>query len=91
MGSEQDGDGQLFLRPVVILRAFGANACLVIPLTTSTRQHPLRISVGIVDGREARANISQIRVVDTRRLAEKVGFLEKEVFVSLRKAVRGLF
>ena len=91
VGSEQDGNGDLFLRPVVIVRAFSANGCLVIPLTTSVRTHQLRISVGIVDGREARANISQIRVVDTRRLVEKIGFLEKEIFVSLRKAVRGLF
>lgn len=91
VGSEQDGSGALFLRPAVIIRAFGANACLVVPLTTSAREHPLRISVGIVDGREARANISQIRVVDTRRLVEKIGFLEKEIFMSLRKSIRGLF
>ncbi|MDZ4299872.1 MAG: type II toxin-antitoxin system PemK/MazF family toxin [Candidatus Sungbacteria bacterium] len=90
VGSEQDGRGNNFLRPIVILRGFGSDACLVVPLTTSVREHPLRISVGIVDGREARANISQIRVVDTRRLAEKIGFLEKEIFMRLRKAARGL-
>ena len=88
IGSEQDGRGDEFLRPIVILRGFGHDACLVIPLTASAREHPLRISVGIVDGREARANISQIRVVDTRRLIEKVGFLDKEAFARLRKAAR---
>ena len=67
VGSEQDGRGRNFLRPIIILRGLGRDACLVSPLTTSIREHPLRISVGIVDGREARANISQIRVVDTRR------------------------
>lgn len=90
IGTEQDGRGTNFLRPAVILRGFGPDACLVVPLTTSTRRHPLRVSVGMVDGREARANLSQLRVVDTRRLVEKVGFLEKEIFANMRKAAKGL-
>ena len=91
IGSEQDGRGNNFLRPVVILRGFGSDACLVVPLTTSARAHPFRISAGVVDGREARANISQIRIVDTRRLVEKISFMEKGVFINIRKAARALF
>ena len=91
IGSEQDGSGESFLRPVVILRGFGSDACLVVPLTTSTREHLLRVPVGAVGGREAHANISQIRVVDTRRLVEKVGFLDKDIFARVRKTARSLF
>lgn len=91
IGSEQDGSGSFFLRPVVIARGFGADTCLVIPLTTSPRQHQLRIPVGEIQGKEASAILSQIRVVDTRRLVEKVGFLDEEVFRRLRKAARTLF
>ncbi len=87
IGTEQDG-GPTFLRPAVIMRGFGPDACLVIPLTTSEREHPLRVPIGLVDGQEARANLSQTRVVDTRRLAEKIGFLEKDIFTELRKAAR---
>ncbi len=90
IGTEQDGSGALFLRPAIILRGFGPDACLVAPLTTSAREHPLRVSVGVVDGRQARANLSQLRVVDTRRLVEKIGFLEKDIFANIRKIVRDL-
>lgn len=90
IGTEQDGGGENFSRPAVIMKGFGPDACLVIPLTTSTREHPLRIPVGLVEGREARANLSQVRVIDTRRLVEKVGFLEKKAFLKLRKAARDL-
>ena len=90
VGTEQDGRGDKFLRPVLILRGFGSDACLVVPLSTSTREHPLRVAIGVVDGREARANLSQIRVVDTRRLVEKIGFLDKAIFASMRKAAKGL-
>ena len=91
IGSEQDGSGKLFLRPVVIIRGFGADTCMVVPLTTSPRRHPLRFSVGEIQGKEVTAILSQIRVVDTRRLVEKVGFLDKEVFAQLRKTARTLF
>jgi len=88
IGTEQDGKGELFLRPIVILRGFGSDACLIVPLTTSVHKHILRVDVGIVDGKPARANLSQIRVVDTRRLVEKVGFLDKEIFGRLRKTAQ---
>lgn len=90
IGTEQNGDEEKFLRPALILRGFGADACLIVPLTTSTRKHPLRIAMGLVDGREARANLSQTRVVDTCRLVEKIGFLEKDIFADIRKAARDL-
>jgi mRNA interferase MazF len=90
VGTEQDGRGEKFLRPVLILRGFGPDACLVMPLTTSTRKHPLRVPVGVVKDKEARANVSQMRVVDTRRLVEKIGFLEKEIFAHVREIARGL-
>jgi len=91
VGSEQDGSGRAFLRPVVIVRGFGADTCMIIPLTTSSRRHPLRVPVGVVQGEEASAILSQIRVVDTRRLVEKVGFLDKGMFGRIRKTVRKLF
>lgn len=91
IGTEQDGNGALFLRPVIILRGFGPDIFLVVPLTTSLRRHPLRIPVGTVQGKEASALLSQMRVIDARRLVEKVGFLDQAIFRELRKAVRGLF
>ena len=91
IGSELNGKGTNFLRPAVILRGFGSDACLVAPLTTSSREHPLRLAIGIIDGSPARANLSQLRVVDTRRLVEKIGFLEQDIFTTIRKAARNLF
>lgn len=44
-----------------------------------------------IQGKKASAILSQIRVVDTRRLVEKIGFLDKEIFKQLRKTARSLF
>ncbi|OGG93756.1 hypothetical protein A2609_00690 [Candidatus Kaiserbacteria bacterium RIFOXYD1_FULL_47_14] len=91
VGTEQDGKGDWYVRPCVVLRGFGADACLVVPLTTSSREHSLRVPVGLIEGQQARANLSQIRVIDTRRLEEKIGFLEKDGFSKLRKTARNMF
>ena len=90
VGFEQDGSGDLFLRPVVIIRGFGKETCLIVPLTASFKEHELRLSIGLIQEKEAKALLSQVRVVDTRRLVEKIGFLDKEIFTKLRKAVKGL-
>ena len=63
---------------------------LVVPLSTSPREHPLRIAVGKVEDKEARANLSQMRVIDTRRLVRKIGFLDKNAFDHIRKAAKAI-
>jgi len=49
-----------------------------------------RLDVGTVDGKEAKAILSQIRVIDTKRLVNKAGVLNKKMFDEIRKAVRNL-
>ena len=90
VGSEQDGAGAEYQRPVLIVKGLSANTCLVLPLTTSSSQHPMRIPVGVVDDKQASAILSQIRIIDTKRLVEKIGFIEKEAFEHIRKAVKDM-
>lgn len=52
--------------------------------------HRMRISVGTIDGKQASALMSQIRIIDTKRLVNKVGFIDKEVFERIRKAVKDM-
>lgn len=90
VGFEQDGAGADYQRPVVILKGVSRNTCYVVPLTTSPKRHRYRIPIGRVDGREAVALLSQIRVIDTRRLVNKLGFLDKGIFQKIRKTVKDL-
>lgn len=90
VGSEQDGNGDEYRRPVIILKGLSKETCFVIPLTTAAHDHPLRPSVGVVDGKEARALLSQIRVIDNKRLVRKIGYLDKNIFAGIRKAAKDL-
>jgi mRNA-degrading endonuclease toxin of MazEF toxin-antitoxin module len=90
VGFEQDGSGLEYRRPALILKGLSAKTCLIVPLTTSTREHFLRPSIGLVGGKEAYALLSQLRVVDTRRLVKKIEFLDKDIFEIIRKAARDM-
>ena len=90
VGFEQDGSGDEHRRPVIILKGLSKDTCFIIPLTTAEKNHPLRPSIGLVGGKKARALLSQIRVIDTRRLVRKIGYLEQDIFLRIRKAVKEL-
>lgn len=90
IGFEQDGSGEKYRRPVLVLKSMSRQTFLAIPLTTATTDHPLRPSVGLVESKEARALLSQMRVIDTKRLVRKIGYLDKEIFNRIRKAAKDL-
>ena len=90
VGFEKDGTGVAHSRPVLVLKAFSAFVCLIVPLSTSTKKNRYYVSVGVIDGKEARAIISQVRLVDTRRLENKICVLDKKIFEAIKKAVKDL-
>lgn len=90
IGFEQDGTGKNRERPVLILKGLSKNTCLVVPLTKSLKQHNMRIFVGKVNEKKSSVIISQIRIVDTKRLINKIGKIKESKFEEIRKAVKDL-
>ncbi|KKW10937.1 MAG: 2,4-dihydroxyhept-2-ene-1,7-dioic acid aldolase [Parcubacteria group bacterium GW2011_GWA2_49_9] len=89
IGFEQDGTGIESDRPVLILKGFSSQVCLVVPLTTSKKKNPYHVSLGTIEDKIAFAIISQIRLIDTKRLINKIGFVDQVLFANVRKAVKG--
>ena len=90
VGYEQDGTGEGFSRPVLILKGFSRHVCLVVPLTTSRKSNPYHVPVGMVEGRDAYAVISQLRLIDTRRLYLLIHTVDVGTFDRIRKAVKDM-
>jgi len=90
IGFEQDGTGRGYSRPVVILKGFSRHVCLVIPLTASMKKNKYHFALGEIEGVEASAIISQLRLIDTRRLDQHIGVVGKEIFNVMRKAVKDM-
>lgn len=90
IGFEQDGTGNDYERPVLVLKGFSRHVCLIVPLTTSKKKNKFYVTAGVVDGKKATAIISQLRLVDTKRLINKIGFLNKGTFEQIRKAIKDM-
>ncbi|HEY4511654.1 MAG TPA: type II toxin-antitoxin system PemK/MazF family toxin [Candidatus Paceibacterota bacterium] len=90
VGFEEDGKDKEFQRPVLILKGFSSSTCLIAPLTTSLKVHKYRVYIGKVDGKSASVILSQIRVVDTKRLINKIAKLDKNLFKLVRKTIKDL-
>jgi mRNA interferase MazF len=90
IGFEQDGSDSEYRRPVLILKGLSKSTCLIAPLTKSKNIHRLRPSIGLVEDKEACVLLSQIKVIDTKRLVKKIGYLDKEIFEVIRKTVKDM-
>ena len=90
VGFEQDGTGANFKRPVLVLRGLSREVCIIVPLTTSAKRDRFYIDAGLVSGKSAAAIISQIRLIDTRRLVEKIMTLDKAHFAIIQKSAKDL-
>ena len=90
IGFEQDGSGELFTRPVVILTKFNLDACLIVPLTAKPKKGKYYYSFMIEEGQSSTANLSQIRLIDSKRLQYKIGVMHKRDFVEVKEKLRQL-
>lgn len=79
IGSEQDGKGEHFKRPVVILRNLRRDLVLIAPITSKINSHSDRVMISLL-GKECQILLSQIRVISTKRLLRREGRIRKIIF-----------
>ncbi len=84
IGFEQNGKGEEFTRPIIIVKRLSLDTCLMVPLTTSKKRKN-SFSLGVLSGEEGEsfAMVEQIRLIDAKRLGKKMGVLPKEQFEKL--------
>ncbi len=85
VGNEIDGTGELHDRPVLVLRAFNAETFFGICLIGHPRTGKYYFPLGVVGDRDATANLSQIRLFDSKRLIRKIATLDEKIFQKLAK------
>lgn len=90
VGTEQDGTGKNFDRPVLIVRGFNSSQFLGVSLTGKNRSgSKWHVYVGdIGDEGEGSVILSQIRTIDARRLIRKMGTLNEKKFNEVVEALK---
>ena len=89
IGFEQDGRGDTFLRPVIVLKKFNNEVLWCIPLTKNQKKGKYYYSFPL--GKEvSTAILSQIRLVDCKRLQYKIGDMDQENFEEIKEKLKQL-
>ncbi len=93
IGHEQNGKGDEFVRPVVILKRLSREMFIGIPLSSQIKSgsfyHTVRFAKNGVETIN-NAIVAQIRLFSARRLLNKIGMIHKDEFNELKKSVADL-
>jgi len=99
IGFEQDGQGENFLRPAVIIRKFNNEVFWCVPLTRTKKDLPFYFNFKIhtetgenqkVAAESSAAILSQIRLIDSKRLRRLIGYISKKDFKLLKEKLKAL-
>ncbi len=85
IGFEQDGKGEKFLRPVVIVKKFNNEIFWGIPTTKKIKTGKYYFPFKYKDDDSTTAILSQIRLIDAKRLEYRIGIMSKEAFSNMKK------
>lgn len=89
LGSEQDGSGDKFERPAVIIKKLSPTTAIVLPLSTKKKLEAFQVPITI-SSKEGYILLDQIRVIDAKRLFRKMGYVDKETFAIIREKLKAL-
>lgn len=90
IGFEQDGKGDKFARPVLVLKKFNNEVFWALPVTTRTKKGKFYSSINLGDGVERLVILSQLRLIDAKRLLDKMATIDELNYSDIQKAVTSL-
>jgi len=95
VGFEQDGNGEQFQRPVLILKKLNSSVFWAIPLTKAAKKRrrsteKFYFNFTFIRGIESGAILSQLRRIDGRRLSWHIGTISERDFETLTEKLKAL-
>jgi len=94
VGHEMDGKNRFYNRPVLVVRKFNTRIFWGLPLTTQIKDNPFYFQINF-KGHEAVARkrcvmLSHLRLYDSKRMHDKMGWLPTEEFRAVKTALKAL-
>ncbi|KUK77263.1 MAG: Uncharacterized protein XD93_0441 [candidate division WS6 bacterium 34_10] len=90
IGFEQDGKGADFARPVLVLNSYNRNIFLAVPLSSKIKPDNFYYKKIKYSNNRYSVIISQIRLLDSKRLIRKITTLDKKQFEEVRNCVKAI-
>ncbi|OHB05419.1 MAG: hypothetical protein A3A26_00895 [Candidatus Zambryskibacteria bacterium RIFCSPLOWO2_01_FULL_47_14] len=89
VGFEQDGRGEEFLRPVIVIKKFNNEVFWGVPLTQIEKKGKYYFTFDLNKGKSV-AILSQVRLFDAKRMKYKIGMIKEKDFAVLKEKIRQL-
>ena len=90
IGFEQDGKGEDFRRPVVVIKKFNKEVFLGVPLTAQIKKGKYYFPMLKFNKKDNFAILSQLRLIDSKRLIRRLHKMDAHEFLKLKKAIVNL-
>lgn len=87
IGFEQDGRGDEFLRPIIVIKKFNKEIFWAIPLTRTEKKNKYYFPF-VLNKETSVAILSQIKLIDAKRLKYKIGDIKTVDFSVLKSKIR---
>lgn len=85
IGYEQNGKGDKFQRPVLVLKRYSDDMFLGVPLSTTPRDGSFFYQFSFIDGEISTALLVQHRLFSSKRFIKKIGKINKNDFEELKQ------
>jgi len=86
LGFEEDGKGDDYIRPVVVLRKFNRNLFIGVPLSSAMKHGKYYYNFRFTN-RDNIVLLSQIKAFDSRRLLKRMGWVRPDDFQNIKRLV----
>ncbi len=90
IGYEQDGKGDEYLRPILVLKKFNNETLWALFLTKKKKTGKYYFEFKSKENDMSTANLSQFRLIDSKRLKYRVGSISEADFIKLKKHIIAL-
>jgi mRNA-degrading endonuclease toxin of MazEF toxin-antitoxin module len=88
IGVESNGKNAKFERPVVILKIFNEHSFLSLPLSSVEKTGKYYMKLKDIEGKSSIVNLSQIRILSSKRLIRNIEKLSSTDLKSIKEAVK---
>lgn len=89
IGDEENGKGDKFNRPILIIRKFNKRIFWGLPLTTQVKDKPHYYKIHFKDKTQC-VMVTQFKLLDSKRLTHRMGQLSREQFEGIRSVLKEL-
>jgi len=91
IGDEGNGKSRLFSRPVLVVKKFNKNIFLGVPLSKQIKPDNKYYFTFNLHQEKRSALISQIRILDAKRINDKIGRISKQQFQKIITTIKQMF